>query len=223
MMNLGFKNLHLVAPLNYQREKAEITARWASSLLDEARIHQTLEAALQDFVDVVGFGGRYDGERFENLALPEWMKEFVGAPLGKTALVFGPEDRGLNKQEIDHCRWLVRIPSTGEYSSYNLAQAVLLALYEISRPSWEGNLELQEQREAPEWNDFYQLERIMDNVLTGSGFYREGTPAPIPGVIKNLLHRMRPDKREIGILLALFARIEKSLRLAGATPDDFKE
>lgn len=213
MMNLGFSKLILIAPDNYDINKAAVTGRWALPVLEQAVIADDLQSALAGFNDVVGFGGRYDGLKFETLPLPEWAGSFQPLPGSRTALLFGPEDRGLNSDEINHCRRLIRIPSTAEYPSYNLAQAVLLALYELTRLEWSSAVTPREERELPEWNDFFQLERLLDEVLTATGFYREGTPAPVPGVIKRLFRRMDPDKREIGILLAMVSRIKKNLKI----------
>ena len=46
------------------------------------------------------------------------------------ALLFGPEDRGLTNAEIDRCTHLISIPTATTTVSLNLAQAVLLILYE---------------------------------------------------------------------------------------------
>lgn len=210
MKNLGFRNLHLVAPRDYKFERAAITARWASDdILKNLKVFATLEEALGGAQEVVGFSGREGKDRF-NLFLPEWMQQLQTKPLVRTALVFGPEDTGLRSDHVEHCRWLVRIPSTVEYPSFNLAQAVLLALFEITRRQWE-NVSAEPSPHAPDWNQFYQLDRLVDKVLTDSGFYREGTPEPIPGLVKNLFRRTQPDKREMGVLLALFSRIDREL------------
>jgi tRNA/rRNA methyltransferase len=48
----------------------------------------------------------------------------------KVALLFGPEDRGLTNEEIRLCHLLVNIP-TSDFSSLNLAQAVMVICYEL--------------------------------------------------------------------------------------------
>lgn len=211
MMNLGFKNLILVKPHNFDAQKAAITARWATPMVEQAPQYETLKEALEEFQDVVGFGGRYDDNKIENISLPQWIEGFQTPHKHKIALVFGSEDRGLNTDEINHCRFLIRIPSTEEYPSYNLAQSVLLALYQVSSLGWKGTLPPQEERILPTRNEFYQLERMLDSVLTNTGFYRNGTPEPIRGVIKRLFQRTNPDEREMGILLAMIGRIDRAL------------
>ena len=52
----------------------------------------------------------------------------------RIALVFGPEDRGLTNVELRLCHDLVTIP-TAEFSSLNLAQAVMVMVYELFRAS----------------------------------------------------------------------------------------
>jgi tRNA/rRNA methyltransferase len=49
------------------------------------------------------------------------------------ALLFGSEKRGLSNEDFSHCHWLLRIPTREEHPSMNLAQAVAVCLYEITR------------------------------------------------------------------------------------------
>ena len=51
----------------------------------------------------------------------------------KVALVFGREDSGLNNEELRLCHFHVQIPASPEYSSLNLAAAVMVLCYEIRR------------------------------------------------------------------------------------------
>ena len=49
------------------------------------------------------------------------------------AIVFGCEDRGLSNADIEQCQRLVTIPTAGEASSLNLAQAILILTYECMK------------------------------------------------------------------------------------------
>ena len=53
------------------------------------------------------------------------------AETGKVALVFGREDKGLSNEELALSTQIVTIPTTDEYKSLNLAQAVMVCCYEI--------------------------------------------------------------------------------------------
>jgi TrmH family RNA methyltransferase len=214
MSNLGFRHLHLVAPPRYRLEDAATTACWAADLLREARVHSSLEKAIAPMEHVVGFSVREGHNRPRLLLLRQWVELLNGDPPQDTALVFGPEDTGLRQEHVALCRWLVRIPSAEENPSYNLAQAVLLALHELSRPAGVAPVPAQARR--PPQREFLELDRIVDEVLTRSRFYHRGTPAPLPGVIKQLVRRMDPDAREMRVLIGMFSKVNKAL--AGRVP-----
>jgi TrmH family RNA methyltransferase len=213
MTNLGFHNLHLVAPREYDRKIAEVTACWGTPLLDTLVTHETLEAAVSDMTEVVGLSGRDGISPALSATLPEWIAGLPGRASHKTALVFGPEDNGLRQEHLNQCRRVIRIPSTIENPSFNLAQSVLLVLYEITKslPDAAPTIPVPSE-EAPTWNDYFQLNRLLDAVMTESGFVREGTPAPVPGVVKNLFRRLEMTPQEMGILLGLFGKVNTNLR-----------
>lgn len=214
MSNLGFRHLHLVAPPRYHPEDAATTACWATDLLRQARVHSSLEEAIAPMEHVVGFSVREGHNRPRLLLLRQWVDQLSDAPPQETALVFGPEDTGLRQEHVAVCRWLVRIPSTEENPSFNLAQAVLLALHEIARPVASESVPAPVRR--PRQREFLELDRIVDEVLTRSRFYHRGTPEPLPGVIKHLVRRMDPDEREMRVLIGMFSKVNKAL--AGRVP-----
>ncbi len=214
MTNLGFAHLHLVAPPRYDPGRAAITACWAGEMLERASFHDTLEEALAPMEHVVGFSARHGRNRPRHLLLPDWIGRIAQAPPARTALVFGAEDDGLRREHLSHCNWLVRIPSSEQNPSYNLAQSVLLILFELSRQHWPDTWE--GPRQLPSSGEFYQLEKLVDEVLTRCRFYGEGTPHPIPDKVKHLLRRMEPDSREMQVLLGMFGKINGAL--AGRVP-----
>lgn len=211
MMNLGFTDLHLVAPRNFEPKRAAVTACWATKIVECATIHTTLDDALGPCEDVVGFTVRPGKNRPPLISLPEWAEEKrTQLPL-RTGLLFGPEEAGLSSDHLNACRKLVRIPSTGENPSYNLAQAVLLALYELCR------LERQTTSSVaaipfPCSADLKQLDHFIETTAAAAGFFRATTPPELPDLLKNLFRRLGPNQRELNILLGLFRRIDQALR-----------
>ena len=227
MRNLGFPHLHLVAPRGYDPARARITARFAGQpLLDALVIHERFEDALSGMQEVVGFALR-DGENPPHfVTLPAWAGGLPAREERTTALVFGPEDNGLRNEHLEQCRWVVRIPSAPEFSSFNLAQSVLLVLYEITRAlpiraAPPGVLPPTPDvgDDAPSWNEYFQLDRLVDSVMRESGFLRPGKSAPAPAVIRNLFRRLPLSGHEMRILLALFGRLNRTLLLRRRQPD----
>lgn len=237
MGNLGFSQLVLVSPENYDQKRALITACHGDFVVHKAVIVNSLNEAISDVADVVGFTGTTGTNRHPVL-LKEWVREVIEeqskglgeesekyavsdsktVKLSKTALVFGPEDTGLRIEHLAQCRLHVRIPSSERCFSFNLAQAVLVSLYELRTNLEPFHVQKMETNE-PTYNEFFQLDRLITSALTLSEFYREGTPEPIPRIVMNMFRRIKPNAREMGILLGMWSRLERELK-RGVLPSE---
>ncbi|HXV75951.1 MAG TPA: RNA methyltransferase [Candidatus Polarisedimenticolaceae bacterium] len=133
LKNLGFSRLELVDPACDPRsDEARRMAVDAGDLLDRIRIHPDLDRALTEATTVVGTTRRLGKHRRPHLALHEASDRLVAlARAGQLAVLFGREDHGLSDRELDRCTDLVYLPSSREYPSFNLAQAVLLVAYQL--------------------------------------------------------------------------------------------
>ena len=130
--NMGCSAITLIAPEREFFAKAlPLATPKGKALLESIEIAPSLEEAIHDCHFVYGTTARLGGWRRSSISPNSAAQKIVehitqGA---KIAMVFGPEDRGLTNEEISLCHELVTIP-TAEASSLNLAQAVLLLLYE---------------------------------------------------------------------------------------------
>lgn len=220
LSNLGFSRLYLVAPKNYDIRTAGKTACWARPLLLEAPVCATLEEALVGVQEVVAFSGRTCDSRHGQYTLPEWTTLYHQHGHPEVALVFGSEDDGLRKEHLEHARYVVRIPSFYKNPIFNLAQSVLLACYELSRPL-VGGLTVASTNDEAKWEEYPILDEIVESVCLQTGYYRDGTPHPTPATVKNLLRRTRATSQEIRILIGLFSKINRTLkRQIGDTPGE---
>jgi tRNA/rRNA methyltransferase len=130
--NMGLKRLILVQPADLHRERMAMMATGPSvRLLDTMEVHDDLAAALGPFQYIVGTTARLGGVR-NNCCSPREMAGRLVAisAQNEVALLFGPENWGLTNMELPFCHALVTIP-TGECSSLNLAQAVMVMAYEL--------------------------------------------------------------------------------------------
>jgi tRNA/rRNA methyltransferase len=215
MLNLGFRDLHLVAPKHYSRDRAKITACWAEHLIDSLHIHPTFAEALDGMEEVVALSLRAGKNPAHFVTLPQWVGELPERGLRKTALVFGPEDNGLRQEHLEYCQYSIRIPSADDCPTFNLAQSALLVLYEITK-TFPRDQPAKVAQDLPTANDFVQLDRLLDSAMRESGFVRPGTPAPTPGVVHNLFRRMSLNKQEMGIVLSFVGRVSTALRRGNA-------
>ena len=125
----------------------------------------------------------------------------------RLGLVFGPEDNGLRQEHVELCSHLVHIPTSDVYPSMNLAQAVTLALYSIAHLGFGEGAQI----ERAELRDFDQLDKLISGVAEMSGFFHQGTPQPIPSVVKTIFRRQDLSQREMAIMLGLFGTALKAL------------
>jgi tRNA/rRNA methyltransferase len=131
--NFALSSLTLVAPRARPDDpRALVVGRMAKERLAAARVVTSLDEAVRDAGCVVGFSARRGGDRPTTTlrALPS----LVAARSGRVALVFGPEDNGLDNHDIDRCDVVAAIDLPGPLPSLNLTQAVAIALWELARP-----------------------------------------------------------------------------------------
>ncbi|MUM76581.1 TrmJ/YjtD family RNA methyltransferase [Pseudodesulfovibrio sp. F-1] len=132
-LNMGVTRLILVAPYNLDLDKARpLATSHARHILDTALVVDTLAEAVQGFTAVYGTTARTGGWR-KGIMSPATLAGVVDERLrsgGRVALLFGPEDTGLTNDETSICSGLMTIPTSREGTSLNLAQAVVVVLYE---------------------------------------------------------------------------------------------
>lgn len=156
--NMGIGRLVVVAPENYREEKVRMMATHAAcDVVDRISFFDDLKTALADFTYVVGTTARLGGKR-PVFRSPRVLAEKL-APISidnRIAVVFGPEDRGLSNLDIRLCHTLVNIP-TSDFSSLNLAQAVMVVCYELfcagTAPGREATPRMATRRELDDMYD----------------------------------------------------------------------
>lgn len=138
--NMGCRSLSLVAPELWDKNKAApLATSQGLPLLENIKIFSTLAEAIKDCHVIFGTTARLGGWRREIVSPAQAATEILeGIPQNqKAAIIFGPEDKGLTNAEIASCGKLIHIKTAWDCGSLNLAQAVLIALYELFQLSLE--------------------------------------------------------------------------------------
>jgi tRNA/rRNA methyltransferase len=134
MANFGFRRLAVVAPYEEHWREAR-SAVGAPELLQNAKEPAALADAVADCTLVVGTGTLAHRKPEQTVVSLPALAPFVQQELsrgGRAALVFGPEKRGLTREDLSFCHLLVEIPTAPRQPSMNLGQAVAVCLYELS-------------------------------------------------------------------------------------------
>ena len=132
MANMGLSDLVIAAPRKVDEDEASMMACSATDILKNHRACPTLAEAVADCGLVVGTSARLGLYRSHSQTPREIAPRILeAASNSRVAIVFGPEDRGLNNEELSLCGPIVQIPTTEEFRSINLAQSVMLCCYEL--------------------------------------------------------------------------------------------
>ena len=139
MKNFGLTQLAIVQPrCEVLGDEARQMAVHAADVLESALVVETMPEALVGCQRAIATTARPRAldtplETPEE-ALP-WLVEAGGENAIATAILFGPEERGLSNTELNYAQRFIRIPSSDEYPSLNLAQAVAVCSYTLYRLS----------------------------------------------------------------------------------------
>jgi tRNA/rRNA methyltransferase len=213
MKNMGLQNLILVNPhCDPMGAEARQMAVHAVDVLESAQQVATLSLALKGCFRAIATTARPRDLPTVPLESPRqtlpWLLE---AP---SALIFGPEDRGLSNAELNYAQRFISIPSSPEYPSLNLAQAVAVCCYELYQSVQTPSVTLppptlmqNELNLAPmdETNQYIEhLERILLNI----GYLYPHT-APIKmQKFRQMVLRSQLSLPELALLRGILRQIE---------------
>jgi len=207
MKNMGLGELVLVRPRLAETQLSHALAVHARDVLAAARQCDSLAEAVGDCGLVLGttaHGGPYRGRAGTPRELaPEIVAQARHRPV---ALVFGPEDHGLSNDDLGLCQKVITIPTSSDYASLNLAQAVMVCAYEVFLAAQEGAPEAALEL-APAERVAFLLERL-EAALLEVGFLSADNRGHIMHSLRAILGRAGLDEREVRILLALAGKIE---------------
>jgi TrmH family RNA methyltransferase len=208
MKNMGLADLVLVGS-RLDLDAAAVMAVHARDVLERHRRVDDLAQAIGDCGLVVGTSGRAGDEHAECVP-PRALAPTILAASARNdvALVFGPEDHGLTKEELTHCHRVLTIPSTAAYPSLNLAQAVLICSYELQLAADGGADAGLEPRTLAPAALGEQMFAVLERALRAIGFVHRDNGAHMMRAFRRLFGRAALDEYETHIVLGLARQIE---------------
>tara|TARA_B100001123_G_scaffold213882_1_gene241507 strand:- start:518 stop:1279 length:762 start_codon:yes stop_codon:yes gene_type:complete len=218
MKNMGINKLMLVAPKEFPHKKAFFRAKAATDVLENATIHKTLSEAVADFRLVVGTSARNRKVPWPIVNPREVTEEvisFCQTDLDKIAIVFGREDRGLTNEELGLCNLHVYIPSSEEYPSLNLSQAVQIIAYEIRLKALTQEKKLRKQKWDVPLAKNGEIEKLIEHfeeLMQEIEFYEVDNPRQLLKRVRRFFKRTRLDHMEANIFRGVMAAIQKKLK-----------
>jgi tRNA/rRNA methyltransferase len=216
MLNCGLSTLRLVNPRDgWPNDKAQRAASGADVVLEKVEVFGSVAAAVADLERVVATTAR-NRELTQRILTPRRAAAEVRDWIGRgerVGILFGPERTGLENDDMVHADTALSIPVNPQFSSLNVAQAVLLVAYEWATAAAEAPAERMSDHSARPatkeelQNLFDHLERALDQ----SGFLRNKDMRPSMVLnLKALLQRAEMTEQEARTFHGVIKFLSKS-------------
>lgn len=206
MLNMGIDQLVVVDPQNYDLEKVmQLGTHVALGIIKNIKFFSNLKEALSPYSYVVGTTARLGGQRQVVSSPAQQAKKLVTVCAeNRTAILFGPEDKGLSNEDIRYCHALVNIP-TSDFSSINLAQAVMIICYEIFTAGREVTEEF-----APRLARRHELDGMYEQVkdiLVRISYINPANPDYWMNRLRHFFTRVQLRAKEVSIIRGICRQI----------------
>lgn len=202
---MGFGEMRLVNACDHLSKGAQTTGYGSQDILEKATTYTSIKDALNDIDIAIGTTAKKRISRHDLYEAKELggLIENKAGSLNSVAIVFGSEEHGLTKEQLEYCDIVTSIPLAIKYPSLNLAQAILIYAYELSsfnfqfEPYRTDEIDMSEQRAVKE-KAIVLLDRL-------------GVPKQ-PSLYQRLKDRlMTAGSKDIRLMLSLIKYIEKKL------------
>lgn len=224
MHNMGLTDLRLVNPCEIDHPEARAFAKNARSILFGAKVYDRLEDAIEERELIIATSARFRDKIHTSTNIREMDEILNPFPQNtKSAVVFGRERSGLTNHEMSLCNEWIHIPTFSDNNSLNLAQAVMVVLFELSKfydaeESFSGKINdpaTSKQVEGMKQHFFEILKKVK--------FVRKDTGDAIWNSFACMIGRAKPEARDIRMIRGLFSQIEISLSRKDKKIDELKE
>jgi tRNA/rRNA methyltransferase len=206
MANFGLSQLRLVNPREaWPAERAYVMASGANRILDEAKVYDSVEAAIGDLNYLFATTARAhdqakpvaDAAAAAQLAA---AKVAAGEAVG---LMFGRERNGLENHEVALADRIITLPVNPAFASLNLAQAVVIVAYEWFKLTSGGALPFAMPRksDAAPRRQLLAFFENLEHELEKVEFFRPPDKRETMQInLRNIFSRMQPTQQDIQTL-----------------------
>jgi TrmH family RNA methyltransferase len=214
MKNMGVDKLRLVRPVAYDPYRLIGVAHDTQEIIDAIEHFDDLESAIADCVRVAGFTARRRAAKravIDPVAAAGDLLDF--AEHGAVAVLFGREDKGLPNEALDLAHTVVTIPTTA-HASLNLAQAVLIGLYELHVKAADATRRLAPPRKAADAPTSAQLDLLFADArraLSEIRFFKTRNDEHVMRSLRSNIFRAAPDGREVDLLRAMAIEVLRTI------------
>lgn len=210
MKNMGITRLTIVQdPALLDTREVRRMALHAFDVYESARFCSDLEEALSGSQLAIAVTRRHGAKRNKkSIPIGELGPALQGRSGGDLAFVFGNEEHGLSNEEVQLCSAKLSIPTSPEFPSMNLAQAVQVVTYELFRAAGTGDGgEGTQEIEALRRDRIEELTGVVMDTLDALGFFKNTDGHYTRQVFRDVFHRAGLRTFEADYIQRVFRKI----------------
>lgn len=219
MKTMGLTELVLVSPEKFPHEEAVALATHADDILAAARVVENINDSLEGITYVYATSANSRAAALPCFtpreAAGDIKNKIAGQHKHRVAIIFGPENHGLNNQELLLAHALIQIPTQENYHSLNLAAAVQIVVYEVLLASLETCPELSGTSAEVAFAAMPELEGLyaqLEALSEASGFLDPKRPGQLMERFRRLFNRAGLDHVELNILRGFLKAIASKIK-----------
>ena len=215
--NMGAHGLILINPQCRLGIKAKQGAAGAQEILSRRKVYKSWDQFYKSEPEGIRLAfSRRAGKKRKVFSLDETLKKIKKLPAQQKKilyLIFGPEDNGLDVEDLAYVHHTCALPVYGEFGSLNLAQAVLLASYIVRQHFPPSVLPAQLKAENEEaYRDHYFPDESIKGWLTAMGFDISARKSSAYLTLRKLFLMNHPTKHDYQVLEAVLQQNIRKLK-----------
>lgn len=211
MGNFGITDLRIVDPYTPNWTTA-VSAVGATDILLSAKLFPNVLEAVSDCHFTLATTALRNRQLSQPVfALPEIQPELKNHAGEKIGIVFGCEKTGLSNEDIARCMAVLHIPTAARTPSINLAQAVILTCYELTRGTLAYHTPEVPCTERPTQQDREQLLHALDTLCLKNFLKNDWEETQRLEMLRTILSRQNITKQELYFFKKLIDKINAQL------------
>ena len=208
MLNFNFHNIRIIKK-GWKPSKVSFkNSAKADEILKNAKVFNNLEDAINDLHYIFATSNRKRDLNIDVVNLKKGAKIINNYKNFKVGILFGPERSGLTNEAISLCDKIIEIPLNQNFKSLNLAQSVLLVVYELFNLNlYKINSVKKKKTKKKELLIFF---KVLQNYLEKVNFFKVKEKKKIMmRNIKTIFNKAELTEKEVKILLGIIKNLTK--------------
>ena len=208
MLNFNFHNIRIIKKGWKPTKVSFKNSAKADEILKKAEVFKNLEDAINDLHYVYATSNRKRDLNTDIVDLKKGVKIINNYKNYKVGILFGPERSGLTNQSVSLCDKIIEIPLNKDFKSLNLAQSVLLVVYELFNLKFRKTSFAKVKKTTKK--ELFIFFNVLEKYLEKNSFFKVKEKKEIMmRNIKMIFNKAELSEKEVKILLGIIKNLTK--------------